>query len=42
VGNSAWHGKALQGAGVVMETVWCDRNVGNAELHGAECQSTIH
>jgi hypothetical protein len=34
--------KSLWGTRIVLETVQCDQNVGNAEIDGAECQGTIH
>jgi len=40
-GNSARQGKASWGAGVILETGWCDQNVGNAKCHGAEHRGTI-
>jgi hypothetical protein len=41
VGNCVWCRNALQDAGVELETVRCERDAGNAELHGAEHRGTI-
>jgi hypothetical protein len=41
VGNSVWCCNALRDAGVELETVRCEWNAGNTELHGAERCGTI-